>query len=556
MAKQLDEYCRKENYDKILAVVESKTVSQNNAFPSLILTQDDWSMLREYIEEKATLYLRFSGTVPMQLMKISPLLGQEFHMGLLTLISKYITSKEITEFAQHLTIHFRDLNDLEGVFRRLEEAIEHMTSYYVCHFDLTGIILQYLDYALAMVKQKLCDFFFSHSADMKYYSQGLEATILFEKRLLPFLREKNCCSNCNANLQNEGAVVLENAHKDDSPACFHRKMLSTTFLPHIGAYFRDKFASTKDNPAHRDADEDNGGAKKCENPPGDDNSIAIKCGILPVFLHLFKRVEAVYETILYFDDPEISAKFINEVHANLTRLILEIRLSGEISDAAVVLNTLAYIQETFQELSFKLGSSSNPEADSTSPEMEPSSLEIESSICTHLSQKEQSQIVLVEKEINYRMKKALLDKKRILKSSIIAAYIKSFYEDAGRELCTCNDDIKRGFSEIINSQIFSLVISTKMNEKRAEAILQEITDIESFLAASGTGVYHIKLIKEYLKIFICQNDDADGFISNFDLIAKNNFSFPQILNAFEDKEKANTLFIKYKQRLGSEPGKI
>lgn len=499
MNGELEKACCKNLYDKIHQIIESKTTKPSLQYKDLHLTKIDFDYLKTYSEEKAMACLCRDEPIPCALVKLSSILGDEHMAGLEKSVCNYITTQAAAELAHFISANFTNLASLKCIYEYLEKSVERVSEKHVSLPAGWSIELRLVTRAFALIKQRICDYLFVTDVDEESFVRGLIATIALEKKLKPFFQTQSCCQQ-----QEKTAPGKAKAHSRQLQiCCMHERMLSTIFVSCINLYFSNSLRPLVE--AHFDQG-------------------TCRMSIIGAFLDFFREAARIYECLAYFDEESIFHEFLGQTDHYLLMLLRKIKINEQLEGAIVVMNTLAYVQETMQDLAEK----------------------IRERYGTNAMLRAYDEMIRIEKHQGHKVERLFSQRLGRLGPARFGE-LRGIFEEMVFGIADLSDELRCVLAEIATSQLFARISTMKMSLGTAEALLGDICDFENYLMTRHTCVPHIKTIKEYLKIFACPCDDKKRFVENFKLLSGDVFSFCQILSAMENQDDAAELFLEYKK---------
>ena len=86
----------------------------------------------------------------------------------------------------------------------------------------------------------------------------------------------------------------------------------------------------------------------------------------------------------------------------------------------------------------------------------------------------------------------------------------------------------------------------KLNSEKAEILLNKIKELEISFFKNFNVNPSFHLLKDYLKIFICQIENPEMFLENFKKFSQGKFDLNQILKALYDQQMAQEIYQYFK----------
>lgn len=501
MNKQLEKLCEARNFDEVYRVIESKTIKPSLAYKDISLTKTDLDQLKAFLTQSIMDSLYSGKKIPSSLFKLAELLGEECMASLKAPVCNYMVSQRMADVSQFITLNFRDPGSVKPIFSFIESLVESMVDKYDNIPQGWNADLKLVTRSFVMVKQALCEHFYNNDVSPDSFTRGLLSTISFEKKLDQFFDLKGCCSSIVDFDENEIHVHGKVEHIP----CLHRRMLSSVFAPHLEVFYRGLLEPHAKGPV--------------------DQSITEK-GIVRDFILFFRDLEFVYEKVLHFEDKAVFLSLFETVDQLLLEMVQKVKVQDSVDEGGRVISTLMYVQEVTQEFVHRV--SDTFQVDCRSGALEAS------------RKLERAQSMRIERIFNNNL-------------SIIRAgssnfqSIKTAFEAFLDTEHGVPEEAREFVLEIATSQLFSRIGLIRMNSLTAGLLLSDIAELEQWLGSMFVFVPHIKVIKEYLRIFACPLEPKEGFVKNFRALSNSRFSFHQILKALEDQQVASELFTLYEK---------
>lgn len=475
------------NYRQIFKTLES--MKSKNKPISVELTKN----IERLTLQTLLNYIHKEERIPYYLFKVLNTLDLVFIQNVKVSIVKYVTNKKMADISQFIICNFNDISSVDNIFKYLEIQLEDILKK---HSELPSdwnIDLRILIKTLILIKQKLCEYFFNKSLEPEPFSSALISIIKFEKNLASFFDHKLCCSSDIDFIENETLFH----GKATSWSCIHKKILSILFIPNINLFFSYLL-----------------------NPKTNINQEIIKNGIINGFIEFFKSLEIAFEEIQYFNEKKLFDELFCSADEILAKIVDKISPRTNIEDATVVISTLIFIQETFQEFIFRLSQNSDFE-------MIPQSF-----VSVQKIENQQSNLI----EIFFKEQMISFQEPNQNYIGYIKSNYNIFKEMEGRFSSPTIDFLL----EVAMSQLFSKITSIKINEKCLNQLISSISELEKILNHKKIIPY-LAIIRDYLEYFqhiFRSNGDFLRFLKT----SNNKFNITQILKALDDQRLAHELY--------------
>ncbi|TBU08185.1 hypothetical protein CWI36_0171p0030 [Hamiltosporidium magnivora] len=393
-----------------------------------------------------------------------------------------------------------------------------------------------------LTKQIICNIIFHNNIDNKDYLDGLKYILEFEKKYCNHIFSDNCCENNNNTnndknkkiiFKNTGVELVEDNKsslndpldvetdtkitkkdlEDLKKNCKHRKMLSQIFIPYIEIYVKFLFIE----------------ARKIEMDQSK-KEMKIVCG----FIEFFRIIGEIFLEIQYFESEKIYEYFLAEVNSIAIRFIEKIEHKRNFKEAVLILNTFSYVESTSVDLFKKIYEKNNK-------------ICCENVIQKELRLKEAQEYTFIDKYYQKYFKQLELSDKNLKFSEFLSNFLQN--EIFGADLLGISEDVMLFLLELSISFIFSKIMFLKLNTSKAEQLLFEVSDFKNIHRNKLIYVPLISMLEKYLKIFLCNPNDTETFITNFFHFSSGSFSFSQIISVLEDAKNNVNLFVRYKVRV-------
>lgn len=504
MNRQLEKLCESGNFDEVYRVLESKTIRPSLAYKDMSLTRADLDQLKVFSSQIILDYLYTGKKIPSSLFKLAELLGGEHMASLKVPVCNYIISQRMADVSQFIILNFQDPGSIKSIFDFVESSVESMMDRYDNIPQEWNTDLKLVTRSFIMVKQALCEYFYNCDIVPDSFTKGLLSTISFEKKLGQFFDMKRCCASGVDFDENEIQIHGEMKHI----RCLHRRMLSSVFVPHLETFYQALLGTHAEKPM------DQGTIEK---------------GIIRDFILFFRDLEFVYEKTLHFEDRAAFLHLFKTTDRLLLMMVQKIKVLDSMDEGIRVISTLMYIQEVAQEFIHKI-------SDMFQIDCKSGALEASRKL-------ERAQSVRIERVFNNNL--SIIN----TESSNFQNFRTAFeaFLDTGHG---APEETREFILEIATSQLFSKIGLTRMNSFIAELLLSDITELELWLGSMFVFVPHVKVIREYLRIFVCPLEPKEDFVENFRTLSSGRFSFHQILKALEDQRIASELFTLYEKAEG------
>lgn len=501
MNKELEKICAKKNYDKVLAIIESKTSKPSLVYKDLHLSNTDLEYLKRYARDQTMSYLYRGESVIPSLLNLARLLSYEYSLALKTEVTNYIISQSLADTGQYIALNFIDLTSLPVVYEYIEteaDAIEQKHASIPAGWNLS---LKFVCKAIVMVKQQICDCFFIAEPEEEPYIKGLLATIGFEKKLESFFITQKCC---DAQIDFSGSEI-DIKPQVNTITCVHMRMLSALFVPYVGLYLNSSLKSFATM-----------ALKQQE----------VEMGIILTFLKFFRAIEEVYERLSYFEDQSVFKEMLLQIDHYLCSFVKKIKVSSTLEGGIVVFTTIIYIREVLQDLIARV--------------VEYFGVNLTPCVLNEMIKIEHYQSWKTEQAIANGFPVLLAEESNAEK---LKAWFVAFID----EIANSVEDVQAIIIEMAIGYMFGKIGQLKMTVAAAEHLLSDVEDLEQHIGSTLIATPHIQIIKDYLRIFTCPTIDSKKFVENFNHYSNGVFSFNQILAALKDQTDTADLFLVYKQ---------
>lgn len=328
-----------------------------------------------------------------------------------------------------------------------------------------------------------------------------------------------CCSekkNKEITFQDNDIIVGGNTKKNEiviysgSKLCMHKKLLSQCFVKHLDVYLGHLYSDIA----------------KIQFDQG-----RIDMKIYVVFIEFFKLLDGIFIKLLYFNDCEILCKLVAMADAQLCTMISKIAKPKNFYIATISLNSLLYINNTFNNfLDTIYRSTLTNFTDLKYPEQ--------------LRKKEIIGYKYIDNHITTLFAGVKTIKGYNIGEHVYKIIQKNVFQNGYYEFF---DEIVSYLIENILSVFFSFLIREKMDPSLAEYVLADITDLKRLIMIRIDKIPFLNIIECYLKIFLIDPQNTKDFIENFRNFGATNYNFAQILKMLNDDSNNVKLFMEYKK---------
>lgn len=492
MNKQLEKICKTNNFEEVYKILESKTVKPSLIYKDMPLTIFDFNYLKNYTLESILKLLNADKRIPNSLLQLASLLDQDLAKSVKATICNFIISRNVADISQFIQAHFQDPSTLKKIFGLLETTVDTISDLYSNLPAEWNVDLLLVNRSLIMIKQVLCEYFFSNEIEGDSYSSGLVYTVEFEKKLEVFFTTKKCCFKDvedKMNIEQESSKIT----------CVHKRMLSNLFKPQIETFIEYNIQKVLKKPF---------------------NQKSVNKNIISAYVDYFQRLEYLYGLLLYFDDSSVFLKLVQIADQKLFSLIQKTNFEDKVERMVVLTSTVLFVQQVFEEFLNNIASKYQIDFQSTA---------IEAS-----RKLERLQAIRIEKEFNKTFSGKIDDFEHSYNVFLNSTHLMP-------------DSVKIYILEICMARLFSKISSVKMTLQVAKSLFEAVRFVESRLKLQVDFVPHSKLIYDYLSIFLVSPENFEDFIANFRTLSLGRFDFVQILKSLEDQKQAMKLYEAYKK---------
>ncbi|KAM0681545.1 hypothetical protein GINT2_000058 [Glugoides intestinalis] len=494
MNKQLEKICKMNDFEEVYKILESKTVKPSLIYKDMSLTMIDFNYLKNYTLESILKLLNADKRIPNSLLQLTGILDQDLEKSAKATVCNFIISRNVADLSQFIQAHFQDPSALKKIFGFLEATVDKISDLYSNLPAEWNIDLLLVNRSLIMIKQVLCEYFFTNEIEGEIYSLGLVYTVEFEKKLSVFFSTKKCCFKGiedNKNIEQESSNGM----------CIHKRMLSNVFKPQIETFIEHNIQKVIKKPF---------------------NQKAVNKNIVSAYVDYFQRLEYLYGILLYFDDSSVFLKLVHIADQKLLFLVQKTDFEDKVERMVVLMSTILFVQQVFEEFLNNITSKYHVDFQSTA---------IEAS-----RKLERLQVLRIEKEFNKNFTGKIDD-------------FENSYNAFLNSTQLVPDSVKIYILEICMARLFSKISSVKMNPQVAKSLFEAVHSLEARLKLQVDIVPHSKLMYDYLTIFLISPENAEEFIANFKSISFGRFDFIQILKSLQDQKQAMKLYEAYKKLL-------
>ncbi|ELA42785.1 uncharacterized protein VICG_00100 [Vittaforma corneae ATCC 50505] len=325
MNRHLQKMCNSGSFMEICKIIESKTTKPNHNYKDMTLTTTDLDHLKQFTISNILKTLNSDSKIPEPLIKLSVLLGED-HISLVrSVVCNFVVSRKSADISQFIQQNFQNPSSLRKIFDFLEQTADNVSNLYSNTPIDWNIDLKLVNRSLVMIKQILCEYFFSSEVMPDSYSAGIVYTINFERKLENFFNNKKCCISPAGNTDDDSAVSYNQSNLSE---CIHKRMLSRVCVPYIEIFFEQCLSKNSDVSPQQSIIEKN---------------------IIKSYIEFFKQLEYAYGIALYIDDREAYIKLVTIVDRCLFNLIRQTKIEDSPAKMIVVISTILYIQHVLEE---------------------------------------------------------------------------------------------------------------------------------------------------------------------------------------------------------------
>ncbi|KAF7683992.1 hypothetical protein TCON_0799 [Astathelohania contejeani] len=496
-------------------------------------------MLETILRNDVKLLICNKKHIPEDYVFVILLLGNRFLIEMKTTIVEGIVQKYKEEFQKMLDINYKGFGFIQHCIEWIEHTLDKIRfeySHIPSEWNLEG---EFIFKTCILLKQKISDTMFTFEFENHQYLKALYKVLQFEQRYTRYLFSKTCCENDNAipkpkriifnsdtiNLIEEEKtsivvdgnefVGLENDNSKRSlkknkfsAFCEHKKMLSKMFLPFIEIYINDMFSKIN----------------------LEFNQEKEEMKILVIFINLFQEIGSIYSQLNYFNDITSYQHLIEHTDTLLFQHISQINVKCTFHQAAILANTLNFIEMTTTDLLEKISQRSGRT--------------YHMKIFKVVRGLEKKIYFVIENHFKLFFSKFTFKIDYNITDQIIEYLNNEILNTGLKELTS---DVLSSIFEIFVALLFCKLLFLKMNPFKAEILLFEICEIERMLKKQQIEIPFLMVIGKYLKIFMFDCNETEGFVENFLTLSNGIFSFSQILTVLEDKSNNVNLFVVYKK---------
>jgi len=493
MSKHFRKICQAENFPEICKIIESRNL--NSHYKDIVFTDSDYANLKELVQSVTIRLLNSEEKIPSALITLSAMLGEECGASVRSIISNFIVSRRSTDISQFIQQNFQNIGSLKTIFGFLEQTVDTVSNLYENLPASWNVELELVTRSVIMIKQVVCEHFFTNEVDPECYSAGLIHTVNFEMKLEGFFTNKMCCGSAVA-LENDGG----DAAHGTAPDCIHKRMLSRVFLPYIDVFFEHYLTRKLDG--------------------GSFQQNTVEKNIIKGYIDFFKQLEYVYSIASYVDDREAYTQLVMITDRTLFTMIRKTRVEDAQPRMIVLISTILYVQHVLEEFVNNV---------SLKQQMEFKLVSMEAA-----RKLERLQAIKLERDFNNNFSGKILD-------------LSNAYENLFRGHFLISDEVRYYILELCMSQLFSKICMMKMNAEVSAQVESEMKMLEHTLGPRFGTIPYFGLIVDYVKIFNFPVEPREEFIRNFNVLSANRFEFTQILRAFEDQKLAFRMYEAYRK---------
>lgn len=494
MNRKLEKLSGKQNFDEILKIIESKTIKPSLLYKDLNLTEADFLQLRKFTTGCILKALHSGNSIPNSLISISLLLGPHHMDALRSSICNFIISRKMLDISQFIQDHFQDISSLGKIFYFIENTLEITYKEYENLPHSWNLDLKILIRSLVTLKQVICEYFFSNEPTQEALAEGINISIAFEKKLNEFFNLKKCCIS-SIEFHEEECFIRSNP---GDVKCVHKRMISSLFIPYIDIFIDYHLSKILT------VDFDQSKTEKT---------------ILKHFVDYFKCLESVYDILCHFEEKSIFSDLFNICDKVLLALLQKVRLDEDSNKIIVLYSTILYVQKVIEDFSSKLTEKFQFECNSRSLA---ASRKLERSLDSK-----------IEKEIFNNYPETIMK-------------LPDTLQECFNNFSNFDDEVKKNILEICIIQLLLKVGKVKLNQTKAEELINQIIDLEILIVKRFKVSVSAGIIKDYLSIFVCPIDLPNLFIENFKKFSTGKFDLNQILKALEDQQAAHSIYQHFK----------
>lgn len=495
MNRKIEKLLNKSNYEEILKIIESKTTKPSLAYKDLVLSSTDFTRLKRYSNENILKNLHSGNAIPNSLISLSLLLGEDHIDSLKSSVTNFIVSRKMLDISHFIQDHLNDLSNLSKIFNFIETTLENTYKEYEILPHSWNLDLKILTRSIITLKHAICEYLFSNEPKPEHISEGIKATVTFEKKLNEYFDLKKCCQ-ATIDFNDDECIINI---KSDNIKCIHKRMISSLFIPYLDVFMDFHLSKTLNEPFDQ---------LKCEK------------NIMKYFIDLFKDLQNVYEFVCYFEDKSIFVDLFQISDRIILSVLQKIKLDDDSGHLMVFYSTIIYIQKVIEDFSNRL--------------IEYHRIECSSRSLASARKLEKAVDLKIEREISFNYPDQI--------------------EKLPEVICECfsnflvlDDDIKKNVLEICMVQILLKIRQIKLNLKKAEDLLSKIFTLEQSLSRKFKVSVNFGLLKDYLKIFTFPIDEPRLFIENFSKLSTGKFDLIQILKVLEDQCAAQEIYQAFKE---------
>lgn len=560
---KIGEYAKKNEFGKVLDVLnalEAEKLSPKNENDLVVAKEKVFNVLRfEFKRAIGTNKLIEKQKIDI-LMKMS-----DDNIEQARLFIKNATLKRFVLEFQSKNMEVKSLANIKQIFENLIELFEKVKFFYNRFPKEWNFEGEFFFYSVLHIKEILFEIYISPWTREQYLT-ALRTIIDFERKYTKFFFKKGCClkkeeildspgsrsdasglkdketdtskenkristqiikynEKCshiskniiifdkdqiltkNKNIKTNFIVLYHRNNKSLSDFCKHRKMLSFLLLPDIDIYIENIFEPIKS-------------IKICLKTK--------EMHLIKSFVDFFSVIGTILAQIQHFEEPRVYELFLKSFDTYLIDFLNFVKIPSKYKDLIILLNTLNFIEHTTIDLLEKTAKY----------------ILFKSSGKNLIRQLEKKTCFNIEKCLKLIFRRTVKEK-ILFSTELIKILTKEVFILNNIEI---DESIFIFVTESLLSFQFNRIINLPMNSKQAETLIMEVIEVKIFVKKHLKNVPLADLMVNYLKIFICNIDDPTNFVTCFNHLNQNIFSFQNILDALEDKSKNDQLLIEYKKQ--------
>lgn len=518
----LDEYIKKKDYKKIHKLLLKMNIDEPDFDQSIInidqyrLIERKKEVLKIIIKNDIQFLLINKKMIRNELLMVIQLLDNDFNNEIRSITSHNIIKNGLDDIRKELSndVQISCVSKWILAYKTKLDEIKFKYMHLPPSWNLSGEFT----YNFCLLMKNYIQNALIQKYDNSVIIDALFKILEFEDKVLRFCFVPYCCTkkNKDINFHKSDIIIGGNIKKNEiviysgNQICIHKKILSQCFLDYLDIYLHHLCTDIS--------------RLKLEQ-----NRIDMK--IYFTFIHFFNLLNTVFIRLLYFKHSEILCKLVTNIDNKLCSLISEMPKSNSIFMASINLNSLLYIETTFNNFLDTIYKSTNTNFTNLK-------------YMTNLRKKEIVEYNYIDKNTINHFKPMKTIKNFSICDHVYKIIQRFVLRDDYYEYY---DEIVIYLLETVLAVLFSVIIKSKIDQTTAENVLAEITDLKRLIMIRIEKIPFLSIIECYLKIFLIDPHNTKDFIENFRNFGAKNFNFAQILKMLEDDSNNLKLFMEYKK---------